>query len=195
MKRVCFSNTEEITCPGWLPAEYIPAPLDLPARNQQNKCDTAHVCQAIWEFESVQAYRRGHHEKTQSVPGCGEYGVDNWILWVLGAHDKHVLCKHKTRMGEGDIWVCEVNFFFFTRKYRKRTHAAHQSVYQCRWPRALNTRAGPWGKWSTCSPDSCDLPCHSVLQTHKKHLMDFCNADIKTFTISVSADMKNDNKS
>lgn len=47
MKRVCFSDTEEITCPGCLPAEYISAPLDLPATNRQNKCDTAHVCQAI----------------------------------------------------------------------------------------------------------------------------------------------------
>lgn len=51
----------------------------------------------------MQAHRRGHHEKIRSVPGCGEYGVDHWILWVLGAHDKHVLCKHKTRTGEGDI--------------------------------------------------------------------------------------------
>lgn len=53
-------------------------------------------------------------------------------------------------------------------KYTKHTHVAHRSVCQCRWHLALSTIVGPWGKWSTCSPDSCDLPCHSGVQTYKK---------------------------
>ncbi len=38
------------------------------------------------------------------LPGCGEHSVNNWILWVLGAHEKHILWKHKAKMGEGEIF-------------------------------------------------------------------------------------------
>lgn len=106
------------------------------------------------------------------IPGCGEYGVDNWILWVLGAHEKHVLCRKKARTGEGEICECVRSVSSHTNK-KKHTHVAHQNVYQCRWPQALNTLAGPWGKWSTCSLDSCDLPCHSVLENTQKTSMCF----------------------
>lgn len=40
-------------------------------------------------LKPLHAHFGGQGQKT--VPGCGEYGVDNWILWVLGAHEKHVL--------------------------------------------------------------------------------------------------------
>lgn len=63
MKRVCFSNTEEIICLGRLPVEYISAPSDLLATSQQNKYDTTSVCQAIWEFEALHAHFWGHCEK------------------------------------------------------------------------------------------------------------------------------------
>lgn len=102
MKCVCFSNTEEITSPGRLPVKYISSPPDLLATNQQNKYDTTCICQAIWELELSHAHFGGHYDGF--LPGCGEQGVDNWILWVLGAHEKHVLWKHKMRMGEGEVF-------------------------------------------------------------------------------------------
>lgn len=37
-----------------------------------------------------------------TVPGRGEHGVDDWILGVLGAHEKHVLWKYKAGAGEGE---------------------------------------------------------------------------------------------
>lgn len=35
------------------------------------------------------------------VPGCGEDGVDEGILGVLGAHEEHVLCKNAHREKKG----------------------------------------------------------------------------------------------
>lgn len=35
----------------------------------------------------------GGHGVCACVPGCGEDGVDEGILGVLGAHEEHVLCK------------------------------------------------------------------------------------------------------
>lgn len=104
LKRVCFSNTEEITCPGRLPIEYISTLSSLLATNQQNKYDTTSVCQATWGYEPLvhTIWKSLWRDLDGTVPGGGEYSVDNWILRVLGAHEKHVLWKHKVGAGEGE---------------------------------------------------------------------------------------------
>lgn len=52
----------------------------------------------MWnKIENVYVEYRGINLRIRFVPGCGEYGIDNWILWVLGAHEKHVLCKQNEK--------------------------------------------------------------------------------------------------
>lgn len=57
----------------------------------------------IWGFART-FWRSLWKDLEGSVPGCGEYSVDNWILWVLGAHEKHILWKYKVKMGEGEVF-------------------------------------------------------------------------------------------
>lgn len=92
------------------------------------------------------------------VPGCGEDGVDERILGVLGAHEEHVLCKNTKRENKGWVDASSVSQICLP---SSATYASHQSACRCHWPPGRSTGGGPLGKWSTCSPDSCGLPCHS----------------------------------
>lgn len=44
-----------------------------------------------FDLNASAAWHHHCHGNTP-VPGCGENGVDNWILRILGAHQEHVLC-------------------------------------------------------------------------------------------------------
>lgn len=110
--------------------------LPLISRQQHSNKTNVIPPASVKLFERLFFFFRGHREKTR-IPGCGEYSVDNWILRVLGAHQKHVLCKikHKAKKKK---WVRvsreSVRSAFSIRAHIKEntTHAARRSVCQCR---------------------------------------------------------------
>lgn len=71
--------------------------------------------------------------------------------------------KRQKKSNTPRLWQCSShNCCLDVIKTRKHTYVARRSVCRCHSPRGLNTSGEPWGTWSTCWPDSCGLPCHSV---------------------------------
>lgn len=97
---------EEMTCPG---AQTVTSSVTSPGGKQikrQNVIPPGLLsCFSYWKPTQVDLV-------CGCVPGCGEDGVDEGILGILGTHEEHVLCKIQERKKDKlGSWALCANLF------------------------------------------------------------------------------------